>query len=97
MPEVIETLTFSSWLSSLRDIKGRAKIVARIARIQLSGYFGDVENVGDGVSELRVHFGPGYLVYFCRRGAEIVILLGGGDKATQARDIRAAKAAAKEL
>jgi len=94
---VVETLAFSRWLSSLEDLKGRARIVARIERIKLLGHFGDCENVGEGVSELRVHFGPGYRVYLSRRGAEVVVLLGGGDKGSQARDIRAAQAHTKEI
>jgi putative addiction module killer protein len=94
---VVETLAFSRWLSSLEDLKGRARIVARIERIKLLGHFGDCENVGEGVSELRVHFGPGYRVYLSRRGAEVVVLLGGGDKGSQARDIRAAQALTKEI
>ena len=94
---VVETLAFSRWLSSLEDVKGRARIVARIERIRLLGHFGDCENVGEGVSELRVHFGPGYRVYLSRRGADVVILLGGGDKGSQARDIRAAQALVKEI
>ena len=94
---VVETLAFSRWLSSLEDRKGRARIVARIERIKLLGHFGDCENVGEGVSELRVHFGPGYRVYLSRRGAEVVVLLGGGDKGSQARDIRAAQALTKEI
>ena len=94
---VVETLAFSRWLSSLEDLKGRARIVARIERIKLLGHFGDCENVGEGVSELRVHFGPGYRVYLSRRGADVVILLGGGDKGSQARDIRAAQALVKEI
>jgi putative addiction module killer protein len=93
---VVETLAFSRWLSSLEDVKGRARIVARIERIRLLGHFGDCENVGEGVSELRVHFGPGYRVYLSRRGADVVVLLGGGDKGSQARDIHAAQALAKE-
>jgi putative addiction module killer protein len=97
MLEVVETLSFASWLSGLKDIRGRAKIAARVGRIRLSGHFGDCESVGGGVSEIRIAFGPGYRVYFCRRGAEVVILLGGGDKGSQARDIRAAQAAAKEV
>ena len=94
---VVETLAFSRWLSSLEDLKGRARIVARIERIKLLGHFGDCENVGEGVSELRVHFGPGYRVYLSRRGAEVVVLLGGGDKGSQARDIRAGQALTKEI
>ena len=94
---VVETLAFSRWLSSLEDVKGRARIVARIERIKLLGHFGDCESVGEGASELRVHFGPGYRVYLSRRGAEVVVLLGGGDKGSQARGIHVAQALAKEI
>lgn len=95
--QIVETAPFSDWLSNLRDVKGRAVIVARIARLKLSGNFGDWNSVGDGVGELRVHFGPGYRVYFCRRGEEVVILLGGGDKKSQTHDMAIAKKLAKEL
>ncbi len=97
MLRVVETLAFSNWLSGLKDAKGRARISARIERVRLSGHFGDSASVGEGVSELRIRFGPGCRVYFCRRGEEVVILLGGGDKGSQKRDIRAAQALAKEL
>jgi putative addiction module killer protein len=94
---VVETLAFSRWLSGLEDVKGRARIVARIERLRLLGQFGECESVGEGVSELRVHFGPGRRVYIRRRGDDVVILLAGGDKGSQARDIRAAQALAKEV
>jgi putative addiction module killer protein len=94
---IVETAPFLNWLSSLEDLKGRARIVARIERIRISNHFGDCETVGEGVSELRIHFGPGYRVYFCQRGSEIIILLGGGDKKSQKRDIAAAKSLAKEV
>lgn len=97
MLAVIETVAFSRWLSGLKDAKTRARIVARIERIRLSSHLGDCKAVGEGVSELRFDFGPGYRVYFCERGAEVVILLGGGDKGSQSRDIRAAQALAKEV
>ena len=93
---VVEDVSFADWLSSLADVRGRARIIARLERIRLFGHFGDCESVGHGVRELRIHFGPGYRVYFCQRGAEIVILLGGGDKSSQARDIRAAQDRARE-
>ena len=96
MIEIVEDIAFAAWLADLADMKGRARILARLERIRLFGHFGDCESVGDGVRELRIHFGPGYRVYFCQRGDEIVILLGGGDKSSQARDIRAARARAKE-
>ena len=90
------TSAFEIWLTGLRDRRGRAKIAARIDRLAL-GHAGDVAPVGQGVSELRLHFGPGYRVYFLRRGTMVVVLLGGGDKATQKRDIAAALEAAANL
>lgn len=74
-----------------------ARIVARIHRFRLTGNLGDHKNVGEGVSELRFTYGPGYRVYFCKRGTEVVILLGGGDKGSQSRDVEAAQALAKEV
>ena len=85
-----QTETFRRWERKLRDQKARALIAARLLRLA-SGLAGDVAPVGEGVSELRIHYGPGYRVYFQRRGAEIIILLCGGDKGSQERDIRAAK------
>ena len=87
---------FSEWLDGLRDRAGRGRIAKRIERLA-QGNFGDVAPVGEGVSELRLHFGPGYRVYFVRRGEELVILLCGGDKSTQARDIENAKKIARTL
>jgi putative addiction module killer protein len=92
---VSQTATFARWFRDLRDPAVRARIMVRIDRLAL-GNPGDVEAVGDGVSELRIHHGPGYRVYFMRRGDEIVILLCGGDKSTQARDIRRARELALE-
>jgi len=88
--------TFDEWLKRLRDMKGRARILARIKSAE-AGNFGDCEPVGDGVSEMRVHFGPGYRVYFVRRDAVVYVLLCGGDKSTQQRDIRLAKELALDL
>jgi putative addiction module killer protein len=96
MPEVQQTDGFAKWLTALRDHKARIKILGRIARL-MQGNLGDVQPVGDGVSEMRIHFGPGYRVYFVRRGLHLVILLGGGSKKTQLRDIQAAKALAGRL
>lgn len=96
MIEVRETTRFAAWFHDLRDLRAQSRINARIRRISL-GSFGDVEPIGDGVSELRIHHGPGYRVYFVRRRAAIVILLCGGDKGSQRRDIRAAREMAKEL
>ena len=96
MFEVQETETFSKWFAELKDIQARAKVLVRVKRLAL-GNFGDVGPVGDGVSELRIHYGPGYRVYVVQFGQSVVILLGGGDKSTQKRDIAVAKALAKEL
>ena len=94
MFEVRRTERFIQWLDGLSDPRAVAKIAARAERLA-SGNFGDVQPVGEGVSELRIHYGPGYRVYFVQRGAVVVILLCGGDKSSQARDIRSAKALAK--
>lgn len=95
MLEVRKTAEFTKWMASLRDIRGRAKIVARIDRLAM-GHAGDVKPIGDGLSELRIHFGPGYRVYFARRGDVLIVLLSGGDESSQGRDIRAARKLAAE-
>ena len=92
---VRQTENFSAWLKDLRDLRGKAKIMARIQRLE-DGNPGDVAPVGDGVSEMRIHFGPGYRVYFVNRGGELIVLLCGGDKSSQGRDIEAAKKLAQE-
>lgn len=84
------------WLENLRDRKAAAKIAARLARLEL-GNFGDAEPVGEGVTELRIHFGPGYRVYVVQRGEVLVVVLCGGDKSSQDRDIKRAKEMAREL
>lgn len=89
--KVLETATFRTWLNALRDKLARKVIQTRLDRMQL-GHFGDVETLGGGVSEMRVHAGPGYRLYFAQHGGKIVILLAGGDKDSQRRDIRDAKA-----
>jgi len=81
---------FSAWINALADIKGRAKIRERIARLRL-GNMGDCEPIGEGISELRIHYGPGYRVYFGQDGNEIVVLILGGSKRTQNQDIKTAK------
>jgi putative addiction module killer protein len=81
---------FRKWLLSLRDIHARAKIRVRLNRIR-SGNFGDVKSIGDGVSELKINHGPGYRVYFAKKGNAIVLLLCGGDKPSQTKDIKTAK------
>lgn len=96
MIEVRQTEVFAEWLSALRDVKGRAVIGGRLARMA-GGNFGDSKSVGERVSELRIDFGPGYRVYYTRQGETVVIVLAGGDKDTQARDIKAAQQMVKEL
>ncbi len=95
MLEVRQTEIFLKWRRKLRDDKARAAIAARIGRLA-NGLAGDAKPVGEGVMELRIHYGPGYRVYFVRRGSEIVILLCGGDKASQSRDIEIAKRLVRE-
>jgi|SRR5450830_564747 len=90
MLEIKQTATFVAWERKLRDHKAKALIAARVFRLA-NGLMGDVSPVGQGVSELRIHYGPGYRVYFQQRGSELVILLCGGDKGTQSRDIEIAK------
>ena len=94
--ETQQTPAFVDWFGRLRDRKAKSKIASRIARIEL-GLMGDVKSVGDGISELRVDFGPGYRVYFTRRGERLIILLVGGDKSTQQRDIAKAKDLAAQI
>lgn len=89
MIEVRETEAYANWFDSLRDTQARARILIRIRRLSL-GNPGDVKPVGSGVSEMRIDYGPGYRIYFVRRGDTLAILLAGGDKRTQSRDIAAA-------
>lgn len=96
MIDMKKTDVFVQWLDELRDIRARARVQARIERLA-SGNPGDVKPVGDGVSELRIDYGPGYRVYFTRRGNEVVILLAGGDKSTQDTDIKTAQKLARNL
>jgi len=96
MIEVRKTAAFSDWMVGLRDHRARAKIAARIDRPALRNP-GDVEPVGEGISELRIHYGPGYRVYFVSRGKTLVVLLCGGDKSTQSKDIKTAKMLAANL
>jgi len=93
--ELRQTETFAKWRSKLKDELAKAAIALRLARLEL-GQVGDAKPVGDGISELRIHYGPGYRVYFHRRGKTIIVLLSGGDKSTQAKDIKKAKQLAKE-
>jgi putative addiction module killer protein len=94
--EIRKTDLFAKWLDNLSDLQGRARVQARIERLAL-GNPGDVAPVGQGVSELRINYGPGYRVYFKQRGRELIILLAGRDKRTQARDIKTALRLARTL
>ena len=96
MFEIRETEIFSLWLAKLRDQDAKAKIAARVRRLAF-GNAGDVAPASGGISELRIHHGPGYRVYFIRRGTKIVVLLCGGDKSSQRQDIVRAKALATEV
>lgn len=96
MIEIRKTLTFAKWLDGLRDLRARARIQARVERLA-AGHAGDVKSVGAGVSELRIDFGPGYRVYFTKRGTAVVILLAGGDKRSQSVDIKLALRLARNL
>jgi len=87
---------FSAWLSGLKDGMTRRRLARRLERVQ-RGTLGDVEPVGDGVHEMREHFGPGWRMYYAQRGAVLIVMLGGGTKRTQAADIKAAKARAASL
>ena len=96
MTDIRKTDIFAKWIDGLKDIRARARIQARIERLAL-GNFGDVKPVGKGVAELRVDYDPGYRVYFKRSGRTVIILLAGGDKRTQSRDIDTALRLAREL
>jgi putative addiction module killer protein len=96
MLQIVKTEDYAEWFARLRDKKAKDIILARLRRVEL-GNFGDCEPIGEGVSEMRIHFGPGYRIYTMRQGIEIVILLAGGDKSTQQRDITSALAMARAL
>lgn len=96
MRAILTTEHFDAWFADLRDQQAAARIKTRISWAE-SGNFGDCEPVGEGVSEMRIHYGPGYRVYFTQRGLEVVILLAGGDKSTQTKDIKTALKLAREL
>lgn len=91
MLEILQTDEFSKWMKRLRDTDAKARINLRISRISFTGNFGDTKPVGDGVFELRIDYGSGYRVYYSQRGSEVVLLLIGGDKSSQQRDIDKAK------
>ena len=96
MMEVRKTEVYVKWLDGLRDIRARARVLARVERLA-AGNPGDAGPVGEGVSELRINYGPGYRVYYKQQGREFVILLAGGDKGSQSRDIKAALRLARNL
>ncbi|MDO5654339.1 MAG: type II toxin-antitoxin system RelE/ParE family toxin [Brachymonas sp.] len=95
MVELLKSATFERWLVSLKDVRAIRRIQARIDRLAI-GNPGDVKPVGEGISELRINHGPGYRVYYLRRGSLLIVLLCGGDKSTQDADIREAKSIAAQ-
>ena len=96
MYKIKKSIYFNKWMHALKDIRGKIAIARRIERMS-HGNFGDVKSVGDGVSELRIKVGPGYRVYFVKHQERLVVLLVGGDKSTQSKDINKAKALHEEL
>jgi putative addiction module killer protein len=96
MVEIRKTEVFAKWIDGLRDIRARARILVRIERMA-AGNPGDVRAVGEGVCEMRIDCGPGYRVYFKKEGREVILLLAGGDKRTQAQDIKAALRMARDM
>ncbi|OGP93362.1 MAG: addiction module antitoxin RelB [Deltaproteobacteria bacterium RBG_16_54_18] len=96
MIEICKTETFAKWIDTLQDIHARARILARIERLA-SGNPGDVKPVGEGVSEMRIDYGPGYRVYFKKIEKQVVILLAGGDKSSQSKDIKTALLLSRNL
>lgn len=96
MVEIRKTEKYAKWIDGLRDMQGRMRILARVERLR-AGNPGDVKPIGAGVSELRIDYGPGYRVYFAKRGDVLIILLAGGDKRTQAEDIKTALDLASKL
>lgn len=96
MNTINRTETFSTWLADLKDLKARAKVVIRVKQAA-QGNFGDVKPISEGVWEMRIHFGPGYRIYYAREGRVIYLLLNGGDKSTQKQDIKTAIAMWKDI
>jgi len=91
MPTVIQTEAFRDWLIALKDRRAAAKVLVRVSRME-AGNPGDVKPVGESVSEARIDYGPGYRIYFATRGKVLIVLLVGGDKSTQDKDIKSARA-----
>ncbi|HEY3778643.1 MAG TPA: type II toxin-antitoxin system RelE/ParE family toxin [Rhizomicrobium sp.] len=96
MFELKQTETFRKWRAELKDERPRGLIASRLDRLAY-GHAGDVSPIGEGISELRIHHGPGYRVYFCRRGRAVIVLLCGGDKKSHAKDIKVAKRLLREM
>jgi putative addiction module killer protein len=94
--EIRQTIEYARWFGALRDRTAKARIDIRLRRLSL-GNPGDAKPVGDGISELRIDYGPGYRIYYVRQGSMLIVLLAGGDKSSQARDIRRAKELARDL
>ena len=95
MIEILESATFARWIQGMRDTRARARILARIDRMA-DGNLGDAQPIGGGLSEARIHYGPGYRIYFMRRGDTLVVLLCGGEKGTQQKDIQMAQQIARD-
>lgn len=96
MIEIRKTDTFAKWIDGLRDIRARARVLVRIERLSL-GNPGDAKPVGKGISEMRIDYGPGYRVYYKKTGQKIIVLLAGGDKSTQSKDVKTAIRLAQNL
>ena len=96
MNTILRTEAFDVWLTKLKDARGKARIIERIRSAERDN-FGDCESIGHGVSEMRIHFGPGYRVYFIQHESEVIVLLSGGDKSSQSKDIARAKELAAQL
>jgi putative addiction module killer protein len=96
MVDIRKTELFAKWIDNLRDVQAKARVLVRIERLT-SGNAGDVKPVGEGISEMRIDYGPGYRVYFTKRGSELIILLAGGDKGSQSADIKVALRLARNL
>lgn len=94
--EIRQTADYARWYARLRDFRAKARIDARLRRLSL-GHLGDAKTLGDGLAELRVDYGPGYRIYYVRRGATVIVLLAGGDKSRQSADIAKARTLAAEL